>query len=323
MLMLPCYKKAQEGDKVVFSIKKIGDFALTEVTEDELDEVNAALAAWELVITDTESFFANNDGGIDGEYSRSSKKRDFLATECIIHGGKVIGFYAEKRVFLIADANTHRQHETETDERGGPYGSDIDCTTIHALSPKSSDLDLVLRGKKVIGGAQFLGQDAIKEIIAPEYLEKIGARAFFNCTALEKVYLDKCKVTVIPSDAFQYCAVREVTFPKTLKRIEESAFAFCKITSLDFPDSLEFVHRRAFYKCFDIECVVLPKNTEFHGFYSADNYKVLFKGTKEEYEANIASGKINYYNDTAFPYFYSEEKTDGCWHYVDDKPQIW
>ena len=323
MLMLPCKKIAKEGDEVVFTIDKLGDFAESEVTEDEIEKVNAAISAWELVTTYTESFSANNDGGIDGVNWQASKKRDFMPSEAIIYKGKVIGFYAENRVFLTKNTKTHLQYDEKTEDRAGPYGSDIVNTTTYTLSPKSSDLDLVLCGKTEIVEAQFLAQKSLTEIVAPKYLKKIGQRAFFNCTSLERVYLDKCKVTVIPEDAFQYCIVNEVTFPKTLLRIEESAFAFCKMKALDFPDSLEFAARRAFYKCYDIEYVVLPKNTQFNGFYSADNYTIYFKGTKEEYESNKAIGKINYLNDNVFPCYYSEEKADGCWHYVDGKPTKW
>ena len=73
----------------------------------------------------------------------------------------------------------------------------------------------------------FIGDNTIKSIVIPEGVEKIGAFAFANLTALE-----------------------EIVLPSTLKMIDQGAFYGC--TSLKTVKGLEnvkFINQNAFYAC--------------------------------------------------------------------------
>lgn len=57
-------------------------------------------------------------------------------------------------------------------------------------------------------------------------------------------------VEIIAKRAFYLSTIREITFPKTLKRIEEFAFAECEnLIEIELPDSVDFVGESAFEHC--------------------------------------------------------------------------
>ena len=128
---------------------------------------------------------------------------------------------------------------------------------------------------------------ALRRIILPEGLEKIGNSAFYQAYALRQVnfpsslrYLGeyafnatKLEINplVIPEGveeiskyafAFCYKLKGKVVLPSTTKSIGEWAFYGCPITSINFPEGLESIGRNAFWQC-DLREVTLPGSCRF------------------------------------------------------------
>ena len=128
---------------------------------------------------------------------------------------------------------------------------------------------------------------ALRRIILPDGLEKIGNSAFYQAYALRQVnfpsslrYLGeyafnatKLEINplVIPEGveeiskyAFAFCRELKgkVVLPSTMKSIGEWAFYGCPITSIIFLEGLESIGRNAFWQC-DLREVTLPGSCRF------------------------------------------------------------
>jgi len=77
--------------------------------------------------------------------------------------------------------------------------------------------------------------DASGHVNVPEGVTSIGYQAFSGCEAL-----------------------RSITFPSTLTRIDSWAFTYRQLAALEFPESLEQVASNAFYGVRDVSSVTLP-----------------------------------------------------------------
>ena len=74
----------------------------------------------------------------------------------------------------------------------------------------------------------------------------------------EEIIIPK-SVEIIAERAFYRNTVREIFFPKTLKRIEEFAFSVCNnLREIQLPDSVEFLGKSAF-DCCNLDRIVLSK----------------------------------------------------------------
>ena len=86
----------------------------------------------------------------------------------------------------------------------------------------------------------------------------VGNNAFKECYDLTSLTLPDGLVS-IGNYSFQKVAIKEITFPKTLKSIGEGAFENCrKITVVTLPDKLESVGRYAFRYMSNLQKVELP-----------------------------------------------------------------
>ena len=115
----------------------------------------------------------------------------------------------------------------------------------------------------------FMDNKYIEELIVPDSVKYIGARAFKNCTALEKAYIGK-SVTELSEEVFYGCiSLREAVLPDSLvtintgcfrgcvslesasarfcREIGDGAFMNCEMLhKFVFPDTLERIGRDAF-----------------------------------------------------------------------------
>ncbi len=94
------------------------------------------------------------------------------------------------------------------------------------------------------------GSKALTRIVLPDHLERIGHRAFSECSNLSGSLIIPEGVTVIEEDAFGYCTMLagSLTLPSTLKEIWERAFERCGFTcELQLPQGLERIKDAAFY----------------------------------------------------------------------------
>lgn len=118
---------------------------------------------------------------------------------------------------------------------------------------------------KAICDAAFANNENIKEVAIPGSVERIGAGAFYECTALKKV-----------------------TFSNGVKSIESAAFA-CNpaLKSAALPDSLEKIGEFAFENCKNLSSVRLGKNIKYLG-------RNIFNGTK------LYKNKSNWKNNALY-----------------------
>ena len=54
--------------------------------------------------------------------------------------------------------------------------------------------------------------------------------------------------------------IKEVRFPKGLKKVGKEAFYFCGLESLELPDTVEVLDEKAFFKCMYLTEVQLPES---------------------------------------------------------------
>ena len=87
------------------------------------------------------------------------------------------------------------------------------------------------------------------DLSAAHGLKSLGGDAFRYCHGLRRVLLNEGLETICPR-CFEKCGVERITFPRTLRRIEDGAFASYKgLKQVDLADSaLEDIGRSAFFE---------------------------------------------------------------------------
>ena len=90
----------------------------------------------------------------------------------------------------------------------------------------------------------FANLTALKKVILPDTLTKIGVGAFTGCTALEEINLGGVKF--INERAFSDCALKQVDFSSVVA-ISNYAFESCPLQSIVLPESSQSIGIGAFY----------------------------------------------------------------------------
>ncbi len=115
------------------------------------------------------------------------------------------------------------------------------CTKISYISIPSS--------VSYIDSYAFSNCDGITEMTVPANLTTLGSNVFSNCDNLVSViFEDGCKLTSIPSQAFEVSNIRSIIIPENVTKIGDYAFRGCKsLTSLEFAgDKLTTIGKQAF-----------------------------------------------------------------------------
>lgn len=112
----------------------------------------------------------------------------------------------------------------------------------------------------------------IENVVLPEGLKTIGARAFYCCENLKGVAIPE-GVEEIPESVFFGCKqLSRLVLPKGLKVIGEEAFWNCKaLTQLTLPEGLEEIGYQAFDWCDDIKTVIIPQGVKRIRKYAFDD----------------------------------------------------
>lgn len=102
-------------------------------------------------------------------------------------------------------------------------------------------------------------RDQIAAVRFPEGLTRVGALAFFDCTALRSVTLPD-SVTEVGWHAFDGCSgMVMLDLGDNLRVIEEAGFKECgSLKALRLPDTLTTIGFQAFYRCASISEVTVP-----------------------------------------------------------------
>ena len=112
-----------------------------------------------------------------------------------------------------------------------------------------------------IGGSAFSWCTAMSALDLPEGLESIGGGAFYYCVALQGMQLPQ-GVTEIEDGTFDNCrSLAYVTLPDGLKSIGSGAFENCSsLAAIDIPNGVSTIGKRAFLNCRSLAHVVLPSS---------------------------------------------------------------
>ena len=119
------------------------------------------------------------------------------------------------------------------------------------------------------GGASsgvFTYSTALKEIIIPDTVVKIGPGTFWGCKELKKVNIPK-KVDTISKYTFVHCTnLESITIPSNVTSIGEKAFGVCEnLSSIIIPSSVTAIGDYAFSGCRNLLNITIPASVTTMG----------------------------------------------------------
>ena len=157
-----------------------------------------------------------------------------------------------------------------------------------------------------LGDNAFKGQKNVETFNLPSSLKLIGESAFENCGALTSIMLNE-GLENIGKRAFVGTNLTDITFPSTLRIINDAAFADLKIKELKFNAGLYYIGNTAFglKDAITLNTIQIPASVKFIGacaFYSREYKDVYFLGENAPIMP-IGSSTYNtsWTNCTAFP----------------------
>lgn len=108
-----------------------------------------------------------------------------------------------------------------------------------------------------IGEGAFAGQNAVKKIVIPDTIQKIGTKAFSQCRGLETVeFAGKPSVNYFGDYAFEQTnSLDTLVIPNSVKTIGQNCFYFSGIREVTMPDELTSVAKQIFYGSMSLHTV--------------------------------------------------------------------
>lgn len=112
----------------------------------------------------------------------------------------------------------------------------------------------------------FYSCTALKSVILPENLTRLGSSVFSDCKSLKKIILPG-GLKIIGEWTFGRCgSLPNIVLPDGLETIGNSAFAGCEsLLSIDLPDGLETIGKSAFSGCTSLSNIDFPANLKTTG----------------------------------------------------------
>ena len=113
----------------------------------------------------------------------------------------------------------------------------------------------------------YVDGQLLKDLTIPASVNKIGDKAFYNCTNLLSVAIPN-SVTSIGWDAFSGCSgLSSIAIPNSVTNIGSSAFYGCSgLTSIEMPDSVTSIGSSAFYGCSGLTSIEIPDSVTSIGW---------------------------------------------------------
>ena len=107
---------------------------------------------------------------------------------------------------------------------------------------------------------------ALKEIIIPDTVVKMGQRTFWGCKELKKVNISK-KLDTISSNVFDSCTnLESITIPSSVTSIGYQAFSVCSnLLNITIPASVTSIGNRAFSGCDNLLNITIPSSVTTMG----------------------------------------------------------
>ena len=119
-----------------------------------------------------------------------------------------------------------------------------------------------------IGTRAFLWCSNITNITLADSVETIGDSTFHGCSNLRSVTLSN-KLTSIPDGAFSGCSsLTNITIPNSVTSIGSYAFSGCSnLTSITIPDNVTSIGNNAFDGCSNLTSITIPDSVTSFGQY--------------------------------------------------------
>jgi hypothetical protein len=200
---------------------------------------------------------------------------------------------------------------------------------------------LISIADKAFENCTFLGDN----VVFPDSLQTIGARAFRNCENLRNVTFGT-SLKIIGEYAFEKCSVlTEITLPKNIEYIGDYAFFDCinlqeinwectddmgkgvfqntLLANVVLPSGLEVVSEDTFNNCYELTTIVIPesiKTISKNAFKDSGLTTIFYEGTKAQWnKINIdntnggnevlLNAEMKYSYNADHTHSYSEKRT--------------
>ena len=131
----------------------------------------------------------------------------------------------------------------------------------------------VPEGVEIIGQNAF-GTSGIRQIALPDSVRIIEMYAFSECEKLEETNIKSAEE--IGMSAFSGCrALKKITLPQNLKKIQDYAFSNCSsLKDVIIPDGTESIGDEAFMGCTHLNSVYIPDSVQ-------DIHETAFQGCED------------------------------------------
>jgi len=185
-----------------------------------------------------------------------------------------------------------------TDEDGNVVAYEVALGNVEEELPETLSLPSVHDEKPVTAIAENgFADSAVKKVNVPSSVAEVKKNAFKGCRSLTKVYFFstyKTGCAKIDSLAFSGCsALTELDLPKSLKEIGSFAFEHCAMKSLTVPRSVTKIGGLAFSFCTDLEKVTV-------GLKLSDVGEKVFAGCSENLVVDVPAGAGYYFKNGEF-----------------------
>lgn len=182
--------------------------------------------------------FASTYSGPCGPYATWSFNAS-TSTLTITGKGVVSCYYPDDQLEYNDTWFQHRENITKVVIGGNVVNMPVffgleNLATLQITAP-ITDVD-----DNACSGAYYL-----KEVVFPQTLQRIGKKAFNNCTNLKTVNFPS-SLRVIEDGAFGSTALESVILPNGIEYIGASAFSRARISTISLPSSLTFIGNSAF-----------------------------------------------------------------------------
>ena len=129
---------------------------------------------------------------------------------------------------------------------------------------------IIPEGVEKIGAYAFANLTALEEVVLPSTLEFIEYGAFYNCTALKKIsFSDENNLKVINQNAFENCALEGTIDLSSIHMISDYAFAGNqKLEGVKTGDTLISIGNYAFAGCKKLSDITITADRVKYGTYA-------------------------------------------------------
>ena len=129
---------------------------------------------------------------------------------------------------------------------------------------------IIPEGVEKIGAYAFANLTALEEVVLPSTLEFIEYGAFYNCTSLKKIsFSDKNNLKVINQNAFENCALEGTIDLSSIHMISDYAFAGNqKLEGVKTGDTLISIGSYAFAGCKKLSDITITAKKVKYGSYA-------------------------------------------------------